>query len=213
MGFPGSSASKESFCNAEDPGSIPRLGRSPGEGIGYPIPYSCPFLVAQRLKRLPAMRKTRARSLGWEDPLEKEMAIHSGILAWRIPWMEEPGGLQSTGSWRVGHDWATSLPFSLSCIGEGNDNPLHCSCQENPRDRGAWWAAIYGVAQSRTWVKQLSSSSSGTTMVVIIHLPKLIDSTTPRVYCNINYGWWWCVNVGLVIVIDLLFWRRMLIIR
>ena len=58
-------------------------------------------LVAQRLKRLPAMR---VRSLGWEDPLEKEMATHSSTLAWRIPWMEEPGGLQSMGSQRVGHD-------------------------------------------------------------------------------------------------------------
>ena len=49
--------------------------------------------------------------------------------------------------------------FSLSCIGEGNGNPLQCSCLENPRDRGAWWAAVYGVAQSQTWLKQLSSSS------------------------------------------------------
>ena len=61
-------------------------------------------LVAQRLKRLPAMRETWVRSLGQEDPLEKEMATHSSILAWRIPWTEEPGGLQSTGSQRVGHD-------------------------------------------------------------------------------------------------------------
>ena len=50
--------------------------------------------------------------------------------------------------------------FSLSCIGEGNGNPLQCSCLENPRDRGAWWASVYGVAQSRTWLKQLSSGSS-----------------------------------------------------
>ena len=61
-------------------------------------------LVAQRLKRLPAMRETWVQSLGQEDALEKEMATHSSILAWRIPWMEEPGGLQSTGSQRVGHD-------------------------------------------------------------------------------------------------------------
>ena len=61
-------------------------------------------LVAQRLKRWPPMRETRVRSLGREDPLEKEMATHSSILAWRIPWTEEPGGLQSTGSQRVGHD-------------------------------------------------------------------------------------------------------------
>ena len=61
-------------------------------------------LVAQRLKRLPAMREIWVRPLGWEDPLEKEMATHSRILAWRIPWTEESGGLQSTGSQRVGHD-------------------------------------------------------------------------------------------------------------
>ena len=61
-------------------------------------------VVAQRIKHLPAMQETRVRFLGWEDPLEKEMATHSSILAWRIPWTEEPGGLQSTGSQRVGHD-------------------------------------------------------------------------------------------------------------
>ena len=133
---------------------------------------------------------------------------HSSTLAWKIPWMEEPGRLQSMRSQRVGHCWATSLsfftfihwrrkwqptpvflpgksqgpgslvgcrlwgrtesdtteqlhfPFSLSFIGEGNGNPLQCSCLENPRDRGAWWAAISGIAQCRTWLKQLSSSSS-----------------------------------------------------
>ena len=62
------------------------------------------FLVAQTVKRLSTMRETQVRSLGWEDPLEKEMATHSSILSWRILWTEEPGGLQSTGSQRVGHD-------------------------------------------------------------------------------------------------------------
>ena len=66
--------------------------------------YSWASLVAQRLKRLPSMRETRIRSLGREDPLEKEMATHSSTLAWRIPWKEEPGRLQSMGSQRVGHD-------------------------------------------------------------------------------------------------------------
>ena len=61
-------------------------------------------LVAQTVKRLPAMQETWVRSLGWEDPLEKEMATHSSTLAWKIPWMEEPGRLQSMGSQRVGHD-------------------------------------------------------------------------------------------------------------
>ena len=64
-------------------------------------------------------------------------------------------GLQSMGSLRVGCAWVTSL----SCIGEGNGNPLQCSCLENPRDGGAWWAAVYGVAQSRIRLKRLSSSS------------------------------------------------------
>ena len=77
---------------------------------------------------------------------EKAMAPHSSILAWKIPWMEEPDRLH--------------FDFSLSCIGEGNGNPLQCSCLENPRDGGAWWAAVSGVAQSRTRLKRLSSSSS-----------------------------------------------------
>ena len=73
------------------------------------ILWHCFSLVAQRLNRLPAMRETRVLSLSWEYPLEKEMATHSSTLAWKIPWMEEPGRLQSTGSQRVGHDWVTSL--------------------------------------------------------------------------------------------------------
>ena len=92
---------------------------------------------------------------------EKAMAAHSSTLAWKIPWTEEPGRLQSKGSLRVRHDQVTSyFHFSLSCIGEGNGNPLQCSCLENPRDGGAWWAAVYGVVQSRTRLKRLSSSSN-----------------------------------------------------
>ena len=72
------------------------------------------FMLAQRLKRLPPMRETWVRSLGWEDPLEEEMVTHSSILAWRIPWTEKPSRLQSTGSQRVGHDRATSLSLSFS---------------------------------------------------------------------------------------------------
>ena len=82
--------------------------------------------------------------------MEKAMAPHSSTLAWEIPWMEEPGRLQSMGSLRVGHDWQLHFHFSLSCIGEGNGNPLQCSCLENPRDGGAWWAAVYGVAELDT---------------------------------------------------------------
>ena len=84
-GFPDSSVGKESACNAGDPGSIPGLGRSAGEGIGYPLQYSWASLVAQLLKSLPAMWETWVRSLGWENALEKGKATHSSILAWRIP--------------------------------------------------------------------------------------------------------------------------------
>ena len=69
-------------------------------------------LVAQMVKNLPAMQETRVRSLGWEDPLEKDMATHCSILAWKIAWTEEPGGLRSVGSQRVGHSWATDTFFS-----------------------------------------------------------------------------------------------------
>ena len=84
--FPDSSVGKESTCNAGDPGLIPGLGRSPGEGIGYPLQYSWASIVAQLVKNPPAMWETWVRSLGWEDPLEKGNASHSSILAWRIPW-------------------------------------------------------------------------------------------------------------------------------
>ena len=103
MGFPGSSAGKEPACNAGDPGSIPRWGRFPGEGIGYPLQYSWFFLEAQMVKNPPAMRETWVGSLGWEDPLEEVMATHSIVLAWRIL-----------------------------------------------VDRGAWWAAVHGITESRT---------------------------------------------------------------
>ena len=106
-GFPGNSAGKESTCNAGNPSSTPGLGRSAGEGIVYPFQYSWASLVAQTVKNPLAMWETRVQSLGWEDLLEKGMATHSSILAWRIPWTEKPGGLQSLGSQRVGHDSET----------------------------------------------------------------------------------------------------------
>ena len=89
------------------------------------------FPRGSAVKNPPAMQKMqemRVPLLGQEDPLEKGTATHSSILAWRIPWTHS----------------------SFSCIGEGNGNPLQCSCLENPRERGAWWAAIYGIAQSQT---------------------------------------------------------------
>ena len=142
-------------------------------------------LVAKRLKHLPPMRETRVRSLGQEDPLEKKMVAHSSILAWRIPWMEKPGRLQSTGSQRVGHDWVTSpsliqsarsgfpsgsdgkesacsagdpgsIPGSGSSPGEGNSNLLQYSHLENPMEREVWRATVHGFTKSQTRLKWFS---------------------------------------------------------
>ena len=90
-----------------------------------------------------------------KDPSEKAMAPHSSTLAWKIPWMEELGRLWSMGSLRE----RLHFQFSFSCIGEGNGNPLQCSCLENLRGGGVWWADVYGIAQSRTQLKRLSSSN------------------------------------------------------
>ena len=144
------------------------LGRSPGGGNGNPLQYSC---LENSMNRggWRATIPVVANSAAWPNThtslllfcIAYTMAPHSSTLAWKLPWTEEPGRLQSMGLLRVGHDWATSL--SLSCIGEGNGNPVQCSCLENPWDGGAWWAAVSGVAQSWTQLKQLSSSSSSST--------------------------------------------------
>ena len=116
---------------------------------------TCPFvwilslasLVAQRLKRLPAFQETWVQSLGREDPLEKEMATHSSILAWRIPWTEEPGGLQSMGSQRVGHDWAPSLSLMLGRFVPGDTLATVCpfwSLEWTPQFiySFCWWCLV-----------------------------------------------------------------------
>jgi len=86
LGFSGGSVGKESTCNAGDPGLIPGSGRSAGEGKGYPLQCSWVSLATQMVKNLPAVWEIWVQALGWEDPLEKEKANNSNILAWRIPW-------------------------------------------------------------------------------------------------------------------------------
>ena len=101
------------------------------------------------------------------------MAPHSSTLAWKIPWAEEPGRLQSMGSLRVGHDWATSLSLFTFMHWRRKWQPTPVFLPENPRDGGAWWAAIvYGVAQSWTQLKRLSSSSS-------IYMSMLLSQLVP----------------------------------
>ena len=140
------------------------------------------------------------------------MAPHSSTLAWIIPWTEEPGRLQSMGSLGVGHDWATSL--SLSCIAEGTGNPLQYSGLENPRDGGAWWAAIYGVSQSWTQLKRLCSSSSSSTSsrIPVINVPPGLRYSVSGAFggfhvlpieivlpwksrCMCHFEWWFSVDL------------------
>ena len=92
LGFPDSSVDKESACNAGDPGSIPGLGRSAGEGIGYPLQYSWASLVAQLVKNLPAMWETWVQFLGWEDPRKKGKATHSSIWPGEVLGLYSPWG-------------------------------------------------------------------------------------------------------------------------
>ena len=115
------------------------------------------------------------------------MAPHSSTLAWKIPWMGEPGRLQSMGLLESDMTERLHFHFSLSCIGEGNGNPLQCSCLENPRDGEAWWAAVYGVAQSRTWLKWLSIQ-----WWPFCNIQKLLNHYL--VYLELT---WWC---GLIIL-------------
>ena len=110
------------------------------------------------------------------------MAIHSSTPAWKIPWVEDPVGCHPWG--HEESDTAERLHFhySLSCTGEGNGNPLQCSCLENPRDREAWWAAIYGVTQSQTRLERLSSSNIlGQTLAMLRLGLRLLLSRSSRV--------------------------------
>ena len=95
------------------------------------------------------------------------MAPHSSTLAWKIPWMEEPGGLQSMGSLRVRHDWVTSRSLFTFMHWRRKWQPTPVFLPGESQDGGAWWAAVYGVSQSRTRLKQLSSSSSSSSMVIL----------------------------------------------
>ena len=146
--FPDSSVSKESSCNARDPGSIPGLGRPAGEGIGYPTPVFLGFPCGSAGKEsacnagdlglmpgLGAPREGKGYPLQYSGLENSTDCIVHGI----------------TKSWTQLSDF--TFTFHFSCIREGNGNPLQCSCLENPRDGRAWWAAVYGVAQSRTRLK------------------------------------------------------------
>ena len=121
------------------------------------------------------------RNICWMPLLlftEKAMAPHSSTRAWKIPWTESLVGCSPWGRSESDTTERLHFHFSLSCIGEGNDNPLQCSCLENPRDGGAWWAAVSGVAQSWTRLKRLSSSCCFIARLCLI-LCKLLGCSLP----------------------------------
>ena len=166
MGFPHSSVGKESTCNAGDPGLIPGSERSAGEDKGYPLHYSglenSMDLYSPRGPK--ELDRTEWLSLGhsiYVQPKGRRQRHPNPVLlpgnshGWRSLVGCSPWG-------RTESDMTEGLHFhfSLSRTGEGNGSPLQCSCLENPRDGGAWWAAVYGATQSLTRLKWLSSSSS-----------------------------------------------------
>ena len=155
---------------------MPGSRRSSGEGIGYPFQYSWISLMAQMVKNPPAIRETWVQSLGWEDPLEEGMATHSIILAWWIPWAEEPGRLQFMGSQSHMTEWLNTALHRTSPMGQRVKIPLYCRrhrrcgfnswvgkipwrrawqptlycCLKNPVDRGAWQSIVQRVTKSQT---------------------------------------------------------------
>ena len=136
-----------------------------------------------------------ALKMVFTGPGDQVVAIFGGPLCnWRRQWQPPPVllpgkshgqrglvGCSPWGRWESDTTERLHFYFSLSCIGEGNGNPLQCSCLENPRDGGAWWAAVYGVAQSRTRLKQLSSRSSSIMQLTTLHM---------ALYCLIRYRHW-----------------------
>ena len=143
-------------------------------------PLSAPSPLAPNPSQHQGLRCTRNFTLSYNHLPEKAMAPYSSTLAWKIPRMEEPGRLQSMGSLRVGHDWVTSLWLFTFMHWRRKWQPTQYSCLENPRDGGAWWAAVYGVSQSQTRLKRLSSSSSSSILlygytITYLFTPLLID--------------------------------------
>ena len=118
------------------------------------LPLTRGTLVAQMVKHLPAMRETRVQSLGWDNPLEKEMATHSSTLAWKIPWIEEPGRLQSMGSQRVRRDWATS-----QCQLHAADTNSHLLATHIARYYGKFHTLIISFTLHNNPVREMISIS------------------------------------------------------
>ena len=130
------------------------------------------------------------------------MAPHSSTLAWKIPWAEEPGKLQSMGSLRVGHDWATCLSLFTFMHWRRKWQPTPVFLPGESQGRGAWWAAVYGVTQSRTWLKWLSSSSSSRGCEEVSHYGFGLYF--------LNYWWSWATIPVLISHLYVFFWASLM---
>ena len=154
--------------------------------------YVYTSLVAQTVKHLSTMWETRVWALGWEDPLDKEMATHSSTIAWKIPWTEEPGRIQSMGSQKVGHDWATSLSYTHTCNlkyyeAHLNYSKLHTILMDNGRNQrgtkerldeanfGRWW----GTGKPGHWSPWVAAGASSAPNFLLISIPLILKACKP----------------------------------
>ena len=152
--------------------------------------FSSSHIVAQMVKSLPAVRETQVRSLDQEDPLEKEMATHSSILVWKIPWMEEPGQLQSEGSQRVGHNWTTSLSFFFFLYGCESWTIKKAERQRIDTFKLWCWRRLLRVP----WTARRSTSQSERKSTLNIHWK--------------DWCWRWSSNTLATWCEELIHWKR-----
>ena len=163
--------------------SMPITQCSHGCDFYWFVWYMMSALVAQRVKNLPAVQETQVQSLGWENLLEEGMATHSSILAWRIPWTEEPGGVQSMGSQRIGHDWATNTLIYDACD-RTESNGVAAKSSED----GDFSGSVAGtmVNDSAAWVISciFNKLSSALDLTEALQSPTWILALPERHFCE-----------------------------
>ena len=158
------------------------------QNLSNHILYRCSLFYVICITSIIGFLKNIKSYLGPPEDISRRRQWHPTpvLLLGKIPWMEEPGRLQSMGSLESDTTQRLHFHFSLSYIGEGNGNPLQCSCLENPRDGGPWWAAVSGVTQSRTLLMQLTNKSTRST--------KHLQNTSPHAgntFYSIAHGTFW----------------------
>ena len=171
-----------SYLTTNQSEESPWVDRIPCNLLPHPV-FKKTFLFWKVLSLVPSNEHhsflhRNSESIDWLS--EKAMAPHSSTFAWKIPWTEKPGGLQSMGSRRVGHDWATSLSLFTFMPWRRKWHPTPVFLPGESQGRGAWWAAIYGITQSRTRLKWLSSSSSRLALLHVGKQTRVCFGNSPR---------------------------------